>query len=115
MAKAGTPTPAPVARALRTIGDDVATWRRLRHLTAAQVADRAGVARSTVTNLEQGRGVSLENTLRIARALGLLDAVVRSFDPYETDVGRLRADEALPQRVRHRRPQAGASGGPNDG
>jgi hypothetical protein len=25
---------------------------------------------------------------------------VESFDPYETDVGRLRADEALPIRVR---------------
>jgi len=39
--------------------------------------------------------------VRIARALGVLDLIAGSLDPYETDVGRLRADEALPKRVRH--------------
>jgi hypothetical protein len=29
---------------------------------------------------------------------------VRAIDPYETDVGRMRADEHLPQRVRRRQP-----------
>ena len=40
--------------------------------------------------------------LRIFRALGVLDSVPRALDPYETEVGRLRADEQLPQRVRPR-------------
>jgi transcriptional regulator with XRE-family HTH domain len=95
-----TPTPIPVTRALDTVGQHLATWRRLRQLTAAQVADRAGVARTTVVALEGGHGASLENTLRVARALGVLDLLVRAIDPYETDLGRARADEELPQRVR---------------
>ena len=97
---AKTPTPGPVRRALTDLGDHLATWRRLRALTAAQVADRAGVARSVVTNLENGSGATLENTLRVARALGVLDPVVDAVDPYRSDVGRLRSEEQLPRRVR---------------
>jgi len=85
------------------VGEHLATWRRLRDLTAAEVADRAGVGVSTVLRLERGQGATLENLLRVARALGVLDSLATALDPYATDVGRLRADEALPQRVRHRR------------
>lgn len=49
---------------------------------------------------EAGTGASLENLLRMARAFGLLDSITGSLDPYATDVGRLRADEVLPERVR---------------
>ncbi|MGH3331428.1 MAG: helix-turn-helix transcriptional regulator [Nocardioidaceae bacterium] len=82
------------------MGEHLATWRRLRHLTAEQVADRAGVSRGTVHRLESGQGASLENTLRVARALGVLDLLAGAVDPYATDVGRLRSEETLPQRVR---------------
>jgi transcriptional regulator with XRE-family HTH domain len=95
-----TPTPLPVRRALDTIGSQLATWRRLRGLTAQQVADRAGLSRGTVVALEAGRGASLENALRVARALGVLDLLAKAADPYDTDLGRARADEELPQRVR---------------
>jgi len=47
--------------------------------------------------------VSIENLLRVLRALGILDTLPRALDPYETDLGRLRADEQLPRRVRPRR------------
>jgi len=92
--------PRPVARALTTVGEDVRAWRLLRQLTLEQVADRAGVSAATVRRLEHGEGASFENVLRVARALGVLDPVVTSFDPYESDVGRLRSDEQLPQRIR---------------
>lgn len=82
------------------LGQDLATWRKLRRLTLAQVADRAGLSPSTVVNLEQGRGGTVESLLRVARALGVLDSIATSLDPYATDLGRLRADEALPKRVR---------------
>ena len=93
-------TPAGVASGLRSIGGDLATWRRLRRLTVAQVADRAGVSRYTVMRLENGEGASVENLLRIARALGVLDSLVATLNPYLSDVGRLRAEESLPERVR---------------
>jgi transcriptional regulator with XRE-family HTH domain len=96
-------SPAPVRRALRSVGEDVVTWRKLRGLTQAQVADRADVARNTLNRLERGDGgISTENLLRILRALGILDGLARALDPYESDVGRLRSDQRLPDRVRPR-------------
>lgn len=96
--------PIAVAHGLRRVGADLATWRRLLRLTAAQVADRAGVSRHTVMRIEGGAGASLESVMRVARALGVLDQLASAVDPYATDVGRLRAEEALPQRVRQPRP-----------
>ena len=97
-------TPVAISRALREIGQDLTTWRKLRQLTAAELADRAGIGVATVHRLEAGQGATLENLLRVARALGMLDAFATALDPYATDVGRLRADEALPVRVRRRSP-----------
>ena len=100
----GNYTPA-IARSLRELAEDLLTWRKLRGLTQAQLADRAGVSRDTLSRLESGDGgVSIETLLRVLRALGLLDGLTQALDPYETDVGRLRSDERLPQRVRPRRP-----------
>ncbi len=96
-------TPVAVTRSLREIGGDLATWRKLRRLTMAEVAERAGVGVNTVQRLEKGEGTTLENVLRVARALGVLTELTKALDPYETDLGRLRSDEALPERVRHRR------------
>jgi transcriptional regulator with XRE-family HTH domain len=94
-------TPIPVRRALRVLGEHVSTWRKLNRLTAAQVAERANISRDTLRAIEQGTGtVSTENLLRVLRILGIMDEVVNSTDPYETDVGRLRMDETLPKRVR---------------
>ena len=98
------PIPIPVQRALRRLGEDIVTWRKLQRLTAAQVADRAGVDVKTLRSLEHGEGsTSLENTLRVARAIGVIDNLVAALDPYATDVGRLRTDERLPTRVRQPR------------
>src|ERR1700733_13588914 len=95
-----TKTPVAVASGQRRMGEQLATWRRLRQLTAAQVADRAGISRHTVMRLENGEGASMENLLRVARALGVMDSLVAALDPYATDLGRLRAQESLPKRVR---------------
>jgi hypothetical protein len=68
-------TPIAVERSLRTLGQHVAAWRKLQRVTAAQL-------------------------LRVLRVLGVMEAVVAAADPYSTDVGKLRVDEQLPQRVR---------------
>ena len=97
-------SPLPVRRALKEMTTSLVAWRKLRGLTQAQVADRAGVSRDTVVRLEAGDGgVSTETLLRVLRGLGILEALPRALDPYETDLGRLRADEHLPARVRPRR------------
>lgn len=97
-----TPTPPAIQRAARDIGEHLVAWRKLRGLTIEQVADRAGVSDKTVSRLATDPGsVGLENLLRVARALGILDSLVTAVDPLTTDIGRLRAGEQLPQRVRH--------------
>lgn len=96
-------TPLAVRRGLRRLAEDVTVWRKLQGLTQAQLADRSGVGVNTVRRLEDGdSGVTIENALRIFRALGVLDAALGALDPHESDVGRLRSDEQLPQRVRPR-------------
>ena len=82
------------------MGEQLGIWRKLRQLTVAQVAERAGISRYTVMRLENGAGASMENLLRVARALGVLDLLAAALDPYATDLGRLRAQESLPKRVR---------------
>lgn len=96
--------PLPVRRALREVSASVSRWRRLRGLTQAQLAERAGVSRGVAGRLESGDGgVSLENVLRILRALGLAELLTDALDPLHSDVGRLRAEQDLPERVRPRR------------
>ena len=92
---------ARTVRAARQVGANVATWRKLQNLTAEQLAERAGVSRPTISKLEHGDlGVGLGVLLEVLRCLGQLDAVVKSTDPYETDLGRIRSAESVPKRVR---------------
>ena len=95
------PDPPAVTRAAADIGEQFAAWRKLLGLTSLQVAERAGIGRSTQIKIEAGdASVNFGAVLRVARALGFLDALVSATDPYETDFGRARADEVLPKRVR---------------
>lgn len=84
--------------------ESVVAWRKLRGLTQAQLADRAGISRATLARFEQGDGgISLDSLLRVLRALGILENLDRALDPYESDLGRLRSEEDLPRRVRPRK------------
>lgn len=95
------PLPVRVRRGATEIGEHLVTWRKLQGLTAEQLADRAGISRTTLRRIEHGDpGVGVDAFLRVVRALGQLDRMVDALDPYETDLGRARADQVLPQRVR---------------
>ncbi len=95
------PVPFRTQQAAVQIGANLATWRKLLGLTVQQVAERAGTTRQTVARLERGEGsVRTDTFLNVVRALGVLDDVVKSVDPYETPFGRARADQSLPRRVR---------------
>ena len=73
-------------------------------MTQAQLADRANMSRDTLARLEGGEAsTSVENLMLVLRALGILDALPRALDPLSSDVGRLRAEQALPERVRPRK------------
>ncbi len=98
------PTSLKTKRAAKQIGENLSIWRKLYGLTSQQLADKAAVSRATISRLENGDPtVSLETFLNACRVLSSLDAVVEATDPYETDYGRIRTDQALPQRVRGKR------------
>ena len=84
------------------IGENLRAWRKLLGLTSQQVADRAGISRLTLRKLENGESVGHHVFLSVAQALGIADRLVEATDPWETDLGRMRSDEELPQRVRRR-------------
>jgi tRNA G18 (ribose-2'-O)-methylase SpoU len=61
------------------------------------------VTRQTVNRVENDTAAtSVGALLRVARALGILDVLTDAADPHNTEVGRLRASEQLPERVRPR-------------
>lgn len=95
------PTSPKIFRAAEDIGEQLVVWRKLLGLTASDVAERAGVSRGTVSKVEHGDpGVSYGAFLKVVRAVGILNDVVDATDPYNTDLGRARANETLPKRVR---------------
>jgi transcriptional regulator with XRE-family HTH domain len=95
------PTSIRTARAAATLGEHITSWRKLHGLTADQVCQRAAISRPTLRKIEHGDPtVSFEAVLNVVKALGRLDALVEALDPYETPLGRARADMRLPQRVR---------------
>ena len=93
-------TPPAVARAQRTVAQNLDLARRQQRITLALLAERADMSVPTVSKLlNHGEG-SVENFLRISRILGLLKPIQDATDPLNTPIGRLRADEDTPRRVR---------------
>ena len=90
------------ARNAKVMGQHLAAWRKMLDLTSQQVADRAGISRTTLSKLENGGSVGYGAFLSVARALGVIDQILEAIDPWNSDLGRMRADQDLPQRVRHR-------------
>lgn len=90
-----------VGREARLVGEHLRGWRMVLGLTAEQVSERAGITRDTLRRLETGNPkVGFDVVLRVARALGVIDALTSALDPLQTDLGRARA--ALLHRKRAR-------------
>lgn len=59
-------------RILIELGENIKLARLRRKLSSEQVAERAGIGRSTLVKMEQGHpGVSIGNYLNVLRVLGL--------------------------------------------
>lgn len=57
---------------LEELGDRIRRGRLNRNVAQADLARAAGVSRTVLQRLEGGRGCTLENLVRILRALGVL-------------------------------------------
>ncbi len=74
--------------------------RLSRNISQAALAKEAGVSRSTMTRLAQGRGISVDSFVRIVQALGLADHLAALLpNPEVRPVDRIRLDGAERQRA----------------
>lgn len=78
-----------VARSLRTLGDNVRLARKRRGLSAALVAERAGMSRPTLRAVERGEpSVTLGALANVLHVLG-----------FEADLALVGADDVLGRKL----------------
>jgi transcriptional regulator with XRE-family HTH domain len=86
--------------ALTELGLRIADARLARRMTQAQLAEAAGVSKSTVERLEDGGSTHLANLIRCLRALGRLEALERLFPETPVNPVELLGRRRRRQRVR---------------
>lgn len=89
-----------VSRDLARLGANVRSWRRIAGLTAALVAERAGVSRDTLRSIESGRSTSTENLFAVLRVIGISAPVIEATDPVKSEFGLQNFARASVERVR---------------
>lgn len=100
------PSQTPIDAFLKDLGKRFEAYRIARGIKQADLAERAGIGRRTLTRLENGQGATLDTVLRVLRALDIEarlfdvvpDANINPLDPMSA-VGRRR------RRVRSSRPE----------
>lgn len=61
-------------KVMEQVGENIMLARKRRHLTTIQVAERAGINRTTLYQIEKGNaGVSMGSYFNVLRVLGLQD------------------------------------------
>lgn len=104
------PLPAPVVRALKKLGADLALARR-RRLTQVSLAERMQTSVATLRRMEHGdQRVPIGIIAQALLVLGELDQLSALLDTTEDDIGFTLMNQQLPQRVRKKRvtPESGA-------
>jgi transcriptional regulator with XRE-family HTH domain len=98
-------TPSEITDYLARLGQNIRTARLRRKLRIADVAERMGVSRFTLADVEKGNPTtSAVAYVGALWALGLLDHTVALADPDRDDVGK--ALESARQPKRAARPRA---------
>ncbi len=96
--------PAAVAQALTRLGRNLRTARLRRQLRLQDVADRLGVSRLTIADLERGKpSASAAAYLGALWSLGLLSQADNLGDPNLDEEGKALESVRRPQQARRRR------------
>lgn len=77
--------------------------RLIQGMTQAEVAARAGIGVSTLSNLEAGRSVAFDSVVRVAMVLGRLGELERLFMPQLESLDDILRYEQGAQRQRVKR------------
>ena len=92
------------AALLQYVGKQMQQMRINARLSQQQLAERAGVSRSTITQVENGKGMKLESVVAMLRALNKLE-ILNTFET-EALISPLliaKLQGKIPQRIRTRR------------
>jgi len=91
------------AALLQYVGKQMQQMRINARLSQQQLADRAGLSRSTITQVENGKGMNMESVVAMLRALNKLEIL----NTFETEallspilIAKLQGK--IPQRIRTR-------------
>jgi DNA-binding XRE family transcriptional regulator len=96
--------PPRIRRSLTRFGGDLAIARRKRGLTAAMMAERVGVAKSTYMRVEKGDPTVSFGVYAMALfVLGFGDVFADLADARHDEIGLTLDAERLPKRVRPRK------------
>ena len=92
--------PLPVKSSLRKLGSDIRDARLRRRISAAIMAQRANISRTTLVKVEKGdTGVGIGTYAAVLFALGMLERL-RDLASSKTDeVGLALEEERLPKRI----------------
>lgn len=95
------PSPIPVVRVLRKLGQDLRDARRRRRIPMWLAAERAGISRATLDKIEKGDGgVSLGAYAKVLFILRMIQRLVDLADPKFDELGLGLEAESLPKRIR---------------
>lgn len=96
------------------LGRRIALHRAGLNLTQGELADRAGVGRSTVQRIERGDSIQLSSLVKLLRAVGRVDALDAVLAAeLRSPVAELQRQRERRRRVRHRQGEQAQS--PEDG
>lgn len=86
---------------LARMGEDISAARRARRISQAEMAEKIGVSRKTISALEQGDPkVGFGTYVQAAWVMGIEDRLLSSFSPEGDPVAQRHARMSLPGRVR---------------
>jgi len=85
------------------LGQRIRQLRLSRNIDQRAVAEKAGVTRAALQNLEAGRGSSVQTLLRILKALNFLEGIEMLAPQPTVNPLALLKTKTPPQRARHRR------------
>jgi transcriptional regulator with XRE-family HTH domain len=84
----------------QALGSRLRACRLAKNLQQAELAQKAGVSKLTIINLENKGTVTLLSFIQIVRALGLIDELSALFELQPKSIAMMEAAEAASKRTR---------------
>ena len=91
------------------LGNRLRTHRLSQNLQQSELAQKAGVSKLTIINLEKKGTVTFLSFIQVVRALGLIDELANLFKFQPQSIAMMEAAESASKRVRASARRKGAA------